>query len=152
MCKKLKSLKFPFKQLNKREFGHISERAEVARRELDEAQKWCHDRPSDTGLLLEADRAKAKVVFLDKAEKSFYYQKAKCFYVRDGVRNTKFFHNLSKRNAQCNFIVSIVKQDGSLITSSSEVLDEFVCYYRNLLGARTLCSPLDGSIYDLGHV
>lgn len=97
-----------------------------------------------------ADRAKTQVLFLDKAEKSFCYQKAKCLSIRDGDRSTKFFHGLSKRNAKRNYIAFLAKQDGSLTTSSTEVLDEFVHYYRDLLGTRVSSSPLDISVLDYG--
>lgn len=47
LCKKLKSLKKPLKQLNARAFSHISERAEQARMELDKAQKQMYDLPEN---------------------------------------------------------------------------------------------------------
>lgn len=150
LCKKLKALKYALKILNRREFSHISEQAAAARIKLEEAHQRWHDSPLDASLVQMADRAKTQVLFLDKAEKSFYYQKAKCLSIRDGDRSTKFFQSLSKWNAKRNYIAFIAKQDGSLTTSSTEVLDEFGHYYRDLLGTRVSSSPLDISVLDYG--
>lgn len=96
------------------------------------------------------EHARVKAIFLGKAEKSFYYQKAKCFYIRDGDRSTKFFHNMSKRNSKRNYVPSIIKLDGVSTESTTEVLDEFLKYYTELIGTRTTCSPLDESVFDYG--
>lgn len=71
-------------------------------------------------------------------------------YIRQGDRNTMFFHILSKRNAKRNFVASIIKHDGTLTTLSSEILDEFVRYYKGLLGRPNKCRPLDQSVFDYG--
>lgn len=84
LCRKLKALKYPLKLLNRKEFGHISERAEAARVELEDAQHHFHDSAATATAWDKVDRAKARVRFLDNAERSFYYQKAKCQSIRDG--------------------------------------------------------------------
>ncbi|KAL0323598.1 UNVERIFIED_CONTAM: hypothetical protein Sangu_1979100 [Sesamum angustifolium] len=43
-----------------------------------------------------------------------------------GDRNTKFFHDMVKRNAARNSILAITKADGSIITSAPEIAQEFV--------------------------
>lgn len=150
VCRNLKNLKIPLKKLNRRAFGHISERAEAARSELEDAQQLHHDHPFDDGAQTRVATAKAQVCFLDKAERSFYYQKAKCLAIRDGDRSTKFFHNLSKRNAKRNYIASLQRADGTLTGSTSEILDEFVVFYQELLGTNTMCNRLDPSVLDFG--
>lgn len=69
------------------------------------------------------------MVFLDKAERSFYYQKAKCSYIREGDRSIKFFHNLYKRNNKRNYVASLLRSDESRMTTTVEVPDEFVAFY-----------------------
>lgn len=64
LCRKLKSLKYPLKQLNRRDFSHISEKAEAARTELETYQGYLHDRPSDT---------KQNVVFTSKRLNALLY-------------------------------------------------------------------------------
>ncbi|KAL0339019.1 UNVERIFIED_CONTAM: hypothetical protein Sangu_1424000 [Sesamum angustifolium] len=55
----------------------------------------------------------------------------------DGDRNTKFFHDMVKRNAARNSILAITKADGSIITSAPEIAQEFVNFYTSLLGQFT---------------
>ncbi|KAL0286498.1 UNVERIFIED_CONTAM: hypothetical protein Sangu_2730000 [Sesamum angustifolium] len=55
-------------------------------------------------------------VFLDEAERHFYYQKAKLYFLKIGDRNTKFFHDMVKRNATKSSILAITKTDDSTIT------------------------------------
>lgn len=69
------------------------------------------------------------MVFLDKAEGSFYYQKAKCSYIIEGDRSIKFFHNLYKRNNKRNYVASLLRSDESRMTTTVEVPDEFVAFY-----------------------
>lgn len=88
--------------------------------------------------------------FLDKAEKSFYYQKSKCSFIREGDHSTKFFHSMCKRNAKTNHVASIQRSDGTCTVSSTEVLDEFVRFYHDLLGTRTECSPIDETVLEYG--
>lgn len=68
--RKLKLIKQPFRRLNNRAFGHISERAERARGELEDAQKQLHEIPDSEQARLRVTQAKTQVAFLDKAERS----------------------------------------------------------------------------------
>ncbi|KAL0322018.1 UNVERIFIED_CONTAM: Retrovirus-related Pol polyprotein from type-2 retrotransposable element R2DM [Sesamum calycinum] len=72
--------------------------------------------------------------FLAEAERHFYYQKAKIHFLKQGDRNTKFFHDMVKRNAARNSILANNKADGSIITSALDIAQEFVDFYTSLLG------------------
>jgi hypothetical protein len=80
LCKKLKSLKGPLKELNKLHFSHISERVSRFETELDFYQiALHHDR--DNSLLLEQDKLlRLKLLRLKSVENMFFNQKAKCNY------------------------------------------------------------------------
>ncbi|KAL0438833.1 UNVERIFIED_CONTAM: hypothetical protein Slati_2366300 [Sesamum latifolium] len=53
-----------------------------------------------------------KAVFLVEAQRHFYYQKAKIHFLKQGDRNTKFFHDMVKRNTTRNSILAVTKTDG----------------------------------------
>ncbi|KAL0396179.1 UNVERIFIED_CONTAM: putative mitochondrial protein [Sesamum calycinum] len=74
-----------------------------------------------------------KATFLAEAERHFYYQKAKIHFLKQGDRNTKFFHDMVKWNAARNSILAITKADGSIITSVLDIAQEFVDFYTSLL-------------------
>lgn len=134
MSRKLKALKHPLKRLNKRAFGHITERAETTRVALEEAQKCQHDLPDSKQARMRVNQAKTQVVFLDKVESSFYYHKAKCSYIREGDRSKKKFHSLCGRNVKKKYVASLQRSGGSRKTSTAEVLDEFMNFYRKFWG------------------
>lgn len=150
LCRKLKELKHPLKRLNAKAFSHIFSRTERARLQLESIQSRLHNSPQDLTLRHEEEKAKTKTIFLAKAEKSFYYQKAKCLYIRDGDRSTKLFHSMCKRNAKRNFVAVLNRSDGSRTTSVTEVLEEFVTFYRDLVGSRTASNELDESVFNYG--
>ncbi|KAL0444800.1 UNVERIFIED_CONTAM: hypothetical protein Slati_2202700 [Sesamum latifolium] len=52
---------------------------------------------------------KKKAVFFAEAERQFYYQKAKIHFLKMGDRNTKFFHDMVKRNTSRSSILAAFK-------------------------------------------
>ncbi|KAK4394002.1 hypothetical protein Sango_1871000 [Sesamum angolense] len=60
-----------------------------------------------------------------------------------GDRNTKFFHDMAKRNVAKNSILAITKSDGSTIMSAAEIGQEFVTYFTSLLGTPRAVTPLE---------
>lgn len=71
---------------------------------------------------------------LSEAERLFYQQKAKCNFIQNGDRCTKFFHYLVKRNTKRKQLLSINKPDGEMTWSQKEIADGFVTYFTKLLG------------------
>jgi hypothetical protein len=133
VCRKLKLLKGPLQRLNAKHFSHLSTRATKAKEELDVALMSLHDDPTNLVLQDQVRALRASCWKLGSAERNFYVQKAKCKYLVDGDRRTKFFHDLVKRNRKRNYIAAIVKEDGSRSSSPMEVGEAFVHYYRVLL-------------------
>lgn len=150
LCKKLKGLKNDLKQLNNKHFTHISVRAEKARNDLKAAQLDLHDQPTNIEVQNKVALLRKQAVVTCDAERSFYYQQAKCAYLTKSDKCTKFFHSLVKRNAKRNYVAAIMKDDGTPTTSQSEVATEFVGYYRNLLGTYSTCDPIDSNIFGEG--
>lgn len=74
----------------------------------------------------------------------------KCDYPKLSDKNTKFFHDIVKRNARRNFISMVFKADGMVTTSIDQVAEEFTCFYKTLLGSSSSCHPIDLSILRSG--
>ncbi|KAL0289464.1 UNVERIFIED_CONTAM: hypothetical protein Sradi_7074100 [Sesamum radiatum] len=91
-----------------------------------------------------------KATFLAEAERHFYYQKAKIHFLKQGDRNTKFFHDMMKRNAARNSILAITKADGSIINSAPDIAQEFVDFYTSLLGTEDQTLPVDDGVFHWG--
>jgi len=57
---------------------------------------------------------------------------------------------MAKRNAKRNFIAAMVRDDGSITSSSEQVADEFIGFYQKLLGIDICYEPILPSILRLG--
>lgn len=134
MCRKLKLLKKPLKDLNRQEFSHIAERARRAREELKKQQMLLQGSPQDVRLKEMVHKLYVQANSLTEAERKFCCQQTKVEFLMKGDKGTKLFHSLIKRNSKKNFIASVRKEDGSFTTSKVEVQQEFLNFYTSLLG------------------
>ncbi|KAK6122441.1 hypothetical protein DH2020_043832 [Rehmannia glutinosa] len=152
LCKKLKHLKRPLKELNNKHFSHISSRATKAKEDLERAQLQLHDDPTNVDLQNFVATMRKQSMSLSEAERCFYYQKAKCKHLNQSDRGTKFFHDLVKRNKKRNQIISVCNEDGHPTTSMDEVAKEFTKFYDCLLGTSDSCEPIDPDIINLWSI
>jgi len=151
LCKKLSLLKGDLKKLNLVHFSHITARADRASKALKDVQAQLATSPHNSRLreVLPSMRKEARL--LADAERCFLAQKAKCSFLMDSDRCSKFFHSIVKRRNKKNFIAAVLKEDGSLTRSTQEVEDEFLRFYMNLLGSPAECSPsVPGIIHSGG--
>nr|TKS17469.1 hypothetical protein D5086_0000012930 [Populus alba] len=150
LCRKLKLLKGPLKELNRLHFSHISERVSRLESQLDQLQTvFQQDR--DNPLLLEQDKLlRSKLSSLKYAENQFFRQKIKCQFLKDSDRGSKFFHALMGHNHRRSFIPATTCSNGRTTTSLKEVGDAFVAYYQQLLGTPKPTTPIDSDIIQRG--
>jgi hypothetical protein len=150
LCRRLKLLKAPLKQLNKLYFAHISERVRRAEDDLEQHQSLLYNDKDNEHLLSRDKKLRLDLINLKSAEKMFYSQKLKCNFFKDCDRGTSFFHALMNHRHKKNFIPVICRTNGSLTTSMTEVEDTFVCFYQQLLGTSRATLPLDESVVSRG--
>ena len=58
--------------------------------------------------------------------------RAKCRWVENGERPTKYFFNLEKRNYNKKTISELRLQDESMTCNENEILDQIEAYFKNL--------------------
>jgi exonuclease III len=150
LCKRLKNLKGPLRELNKLHYSHISERVARAEAALDDHQTiFSTDRDNDQ--LLAVDKLlRQELLYLKEAERQFFSQKLKCQFFKECDKGTSFFHALMSRKHGQNYIPAIHRNDGTLTTSIDEVGAVFVDYYSRLLGTPKDTLPLDVSVIQHG--
>ena len=150
LCRKLKLLKGLLKVLNRPHFSHISERVSRIESQLEQLQvSFQQDR--DNQILLKQDKLlRSKLSFLKFAENQFFSQKVKCKFLKESDKGSKFFHALMGQNHRRNFIPAIMCRNGSLSNSLTEVGDEFVAYYQQLLGSSKSTIPIDSVVIRCG--
>ncbi|KAK4391599.1 hypothetical protein Sango_1937700 [Sesamum angolense] len=150
LCRKLKTLKSSLKAFNNLHYSHISARAKEADIALQDAQTHLETNSGDVAVRDSLGDLRKKVTFLAEAERHFYYQKAKIHFLKQGDRNTKFFHYMVKRNVTRNSILVITKADCSIITSAPDIAQEFVDFYKSLLGTEDQTLPVDDGVFQWG--
>ncbi|KAL0458715.1 UNVERIFIED_CONTAM: Retrovirus-related Pol polyprotein from type-1 retrotransposable element R2 [Sesamum latifolium] len=151
LCKKLKALKNSLKAFNRLHYSHISVRAKEADLALQNAQLHLESNPEEAAVRDSLGALWKKAVFLAEAERHFYYQKAKIHFLKMGDINTKFFHDIMKRNTAKSSILAITKSDGSTITSEADIGQEFVAYFTSLLGTEAQTLSVDSDVFEWGQ-
>ncbi|XP_022891948.1 uncharacterized protein LOC111406808 [Olea europaea var. sylvestris] len=129
--------------------GWNKEIAETASIILKEAKVELQGKPTNVHLQCEVATLRKDAMNLGEAERSFYYQKAMCAYLKNSDKCTKFFHLVVKRNNKKNYIATILKRDGTY-TSHKEVVDEFTYFYSDLLGKSCFVHPIEVDIVKNG--
>ncbi|KAL0392778.1 UNVERIFIED_CONTAM: hypothetical protein Sradi_2500600 [Sesamum radiatum] len=127
---------------------HSPARAKEADLALQNAQTHLESSPGDVAVRDSLGDLRKEATFLAEAERHFYYQKAKFHFLKH--RNTKFFHDMVKRNTARNSILAITKADGSIITSILDIAQEFVDFYTSLLGTEDQTRPVDDGVFHWG--
>ena len=104
---KLKELKDKIKRWNKEEFGNIMEEKKRLEQRMEELQQM------DILEGIQEDRTKEEGIIINqleerrKQEEILWRQKSRVQWLREGERNTKFFHKAMIQHRQRNKIFSI---------------------------------------------
>ncbi|KAH9310079.1 hypothetical protein KI387_037990, partial [Taxus chinensis] len=73
-------------------------------------------------------------------EESYWHQKSREIWLKDGDQNTKFFHASVKARRNSNYISAIKQPDDSWISSQIAIKEEVVSFFQKLLTGETLSS------------
>jgi hypothetical protein len=143
LYKRLKLLKKHLRELNKLHYSHISERVARAEADLDRHQTLLQMDRDNNQLLTQDKLLRLTLINLKSTEKMFFSQKLKNTFFKESDKGTHFFHSLMNHTHKRNYISTIQRLDGMLTTSISEVGEEFIRYYRELLGTSKHTTSID---------
>ncbi|XP_074288113.1 uncharacterized protein LOC141613276 [Silene latifolia] len=107
LVKKLKSLKWPLKQLNKDNFDDVVNNTARARMNLEFIQLKLRDDPLNAQLIEQELEASGSVRYLEQAYHEFLLQKSKATWVDKGDDNTRYFHSIIKGRQVQNKVIKI---------------------------------------------
>ena len=130
---KLKALQPVLKQLNKREFKYIGQQIEEARNELAGIQDQLYSQANDELVTKE----KELLINIEKwsmIEGSALRQKSRAQWIKLGDANNKQFSSVIKERTQKKHIRSILSIDGRMLYEPQEIQEEFVLFYKSLIG------------------
>nr|TKR98098.1 hypothetical protein D5086_0000206460 [Populus alba] len=150
LCRKLKLLKRPLKELNKLHYSHISQRVTRAEEELDSLQSLLHQDRDNIHLQSQDKHLRSQLLHLKSVEQSYYGQKLKFTFLKEANKGTRFFHALLSQKHRRNHIPAIQVPSDIYTSSVDEVGHEFVRYYKNLLGSIKQTIPINEDVIHCG--
>ena len=147
-CKR-KALKLDLKKWNEKVFGHVGVKKNQLMSELNELDALAEIRH------LTREEIQKKALFVADLERTCllkeisWWQKSRALWLREGDKNTKFFHRLANSNRRYNSI-STLSINGELSTDS-DVISEFITqFYQHLFEEEDCDRPLlDGLDFSM---
>ena len=130
---RMRKVKVACRALNREGFGNIQNRTKDSLAELEMVQVALLSNPSES-LFREEFMARKKWNFFAKAQETFFLQKSRIKWSKEGDANTSFFHKTVIANQGRNFIKYLRGEDDERIQNSDQIKDMLVSYYMNLLG------------------
>ncbi|XP_030473589.1 uncharacterized protein LOC115691153 [Syzygium oleosum] len=137
ICCKLWVLKAKLKHLNRSSFSAISTRTEQARSDLYAIQVALECHPFDQSLLDREVEYLRSFSALRLQEESFFIQKSRIRWLKEGDMNTKFFHHFVNKRLSQNRILSVSSDDGVLLTDPQAVRNHIVGHFQELLNGNS---------------
>eukprot|EP00253_Pinus_taeda_P015690 PITA_15690 len=109
---KLKEIKGKIRKWNREEFGHIMEEKQKLEKEMEDIQQQIILEGRDEERSKEEGRIIKQLEERRNQEEIMWRQKSRINWLREGERNTKFFHQAMIQNRQRNRIFSIKTAEG----------------------------------------
>ena len=142
---KLKRLKTALRSFNQTQFGGISTKVGEKMRELASVQMRLLSSPTEDLAQLEKSLS-LELYDLIIAEESFFKQKSRITWIQEGDQNTKFFHKSMVVQQNRNTIRNLTSADGIKLNTFSQISEEAISFFQNLLGTKdeqvTQCNVL----------
>ncbi|XP_061367963.1 uncharacterized protein LOC133310979 [Gastrolobium bilobum] len=136
----LQELVNPLKSWNKRVFGCIQLRKDFLLKKLQEIQR-------NTNHLLDhfnSDLDKALQEELNRVllqEEAIWFQKARCNWIKDGDRNTKFYHTTTIIRRARNKILELKNDEGHFVREEENLKKLILGFFNNLFAKENVQRP-----------
>ncbi|GJX74146.1 hypothetical protein Tco_0312741 [Tanacetum coccineum] len=136
------------KPLNKLSWsqGNVYDRVRILKHDLKKRQKDVDKNPFDVEARTKAAQSLNDYTEASRDELSLLQQKAKIQWLKEGDKNTTFFHSMIKSRRNKN-IVEIIKDENGKVYERSSVAEQFVIHFENFLGDAKPVQPVDESFF-----
>ncbi|XP_028087092.1 uncharacterized protein LOC114287836 [Camellia sinensis] len=150
LVQKLKLLKIDLRQWNREVFGKLQTQKVLILTVLQGL-----DEKDDRGILFEEDMARQDTARKDfghvaRMEEISFRQKSRCLWLKDGDRNTSFFHRMANAHRRVTQIGRL-RVNGVVLSSTEEITMAIVGFYEYLFRPveEVWRLTLDGFPFDL---
>ncbi|KAH6786600.1 hypothetical protein C2S52_006152 [Perilla frutescens var. hirtella] len=124
----LKQVAVELKKWERSHFGNISRQIEDGKKRLNEIQKMTSCDLS----IKEARDLEKEINALMCKEEAMWHQRSRVNWIKDGDKNTEFFHRTTSRRKKRNAITRIKDENDVLITKDDEIENVLVNYFKKL--------------------
>ena len=131
LAHKLKALKGDLKKWNEEEFGHVTLQKNLLMADLWELEVAEDTRPLSTE---EKSKKELTIVGLDKLillDEISWRQKSRALWLKEGDKNSKFFHRLANSHRNTNSIGQLIIE-GVVSSNQDEIRDHIANFYEHL--------------------
>jgi hypothetical protein len=130
---KLKNFKQKLKTWNKQTFGNIFE----AQKQITDQMGIIQSQICDKGISKELQTQEVTIsqkLEERKVQEEILWRKKSCIqWLKEGDRNTKFFHRSTIQRRHANCITQLIIENGKILHSHEDLEVEMVTYYQNIL-------------------
>ena len=131
IASKLQVLKLDLKKWNEEEFGNVESRMCKLWKDLNDLDLIADCRPLTDEEILEKDWLRTELEKVTLMEEICWRQKSKALWIREGDRNSKFFHRIANSHRRFNTINNLVVE-GELTSNPSSIAACISLFYKQL--------------------
>uniref|UniRef100_A0A2N9HC19 Reverse transcriptase zinc-binding domain-containing protein n=1 Tax=Fagus sylvatica TaxID=28930 RepID=A0A2N9HC19_FAGSY len=141
LVQKLKSLKVDLRRWNKETFGDVNVRKHDLQAQIQDFDFLEETRPLTEEEGVAKDHLKAELENVLLLEEIKWRQTSRATWLREGDKNTKFFHRVANSNRRFNSIDHLMV-NGTVTTDQSEIGEGLVSFYKGLFSDDEVRRPL----------
>jgi exonuclease III len=130
---KLKKLKQTLKSWNRHTFGSIFDSQKQLAEQMSEIQCRIREQGFTEELKDQEHKVNQQIADRKKQEEILWKQKSRIQWLKEGERNTKFFHRATIQRRQSNKITHLITEEGETLHSHADLETHLVDYFQDLL-------------------
>jgi ribonuclease HI/exonuclease III len=130
---KLKNLKQKLKSWNKHTFGNIFDSQKELKQQMEEIQRKIRDQGLTEALKEQEMKVSQHLETRKKQEEILWKQKSRIVWLKEGERNTSFFHRTAIQRRHSNKITQLTSEDGAIIQSHEDLEKTLIAHFQHRL-------------------
>eukprot|EP00253_Pinus_taeda_P004448 PITA_04448 len=127
---KLKHLKGAIKRWNHNTFGNIFKAQATPNLEMKKIQQTIITEGRTEELTKQEQDIESRILERAKQEETLWRQKSRIRWLKNGEKNTKFFHKTTVQRRMINYITHIKNEQGDQIETHEGIEEEFLNYFK----------------------